>query len=264
MADKQSRMQRILQILGENSTETVKNLASLIGVSEMTIRRDMVYLEQAGYIKSFHGGISLADARSNDPEAFKYTPYLFRKADKERQTEKKRIAEFAVSFLESYDSIAIDNGTTCRYMLDYLPRDLNCMLYTYSMEVLAKAVSLSSRQLGIFCFGGLYHSAIKMFESAEVVEIIKKTHIDKLFLGAVGISSKSGLSCAQQYECEMRRAIMSVSDTIYVLADSLKIDKTWYLQYGEIKDVDALITDDKITPEQKAELEAMGLTVYVV
>jgi DeoR/GlpR family transcriptional regulator of sugar metabolism len=264
MADKQSRMQRMLLLLSESKTDTIKNLAFALNVSEMTVRRDVDYLEQAGYLKSFHGGVSLVESQGEELTSFRYTPYMFNKEDKERLAEKKRIAEYAVSFVESFDAIGIDNGTTCRYLLDYLPGDLNCMLYTYSMEVLSKAVDIASRSKGIFCYGGLYHRTIKMFESMDVVEMIKRTHIDKLFLGAVGISHKHGLSCAQQYEREMRRAIMSVSDRIFVLADSSKIDKTWYLQYGSLQEVDMLITDSKITDAQRKSIEDAGLEVHVV
>lgn len=264
MADKQSRMRSILQTLSESKNDSIKNLAQKLSVSEMTIRRDINYLEQAGYIKAFHGGVSLSENQNDELNSFKYTPYLFKKEDKERQSEKKRIAEYAATFVDSFDAISIDNGTTCRYILDYLPGDLNCILYTYSMEVLSKAVNIASKAMGIFSFGGLYHRTINMFESTDVVEIIKRTHIDKLFLGAVGVSHTHGLSCAQRCELDMRKAIMSVSDKIFILADSSKIDKTWYLQYGDLKDIDVLITDSKITDEQRKNLESTGVDVRIV
>ncbi len=264
MANKQTRMQLILELMSNAKTSTIKDLAKELGVSEMTVRRDANYLEQTGYLKSFHGGIALADNQTAEASSFTYTPYRFNKEDKERLAEKKRIAEYAVSFVSSFDAIAIDTGTTCRYILDYLPNDLNCILYTYSMEVLSKAVNIPSKAMGIFCFGGLYHRTIKMFESMEVVEMIKKTHINKLFLGAVGVSHTYGLSCAQRYEVDMRRALMSVSDEIIILADSSKIDKSWYLQYGELQDVDLLITDNKITDSQLKSLQDSGLEVHVV
>lgn len=264
MADKQARMKKILNILSEKESESIKNLAKTLGVSEMTVRRDISYLKKNGYVTVFHGGVSLHADQKNVAPSFRYAPYLFDKADKERLAEKKRIAEFATTLIEPFDAIGIDNGTTCRYMLDYMHNVSNCILYTYSMQVLAKAINLESNNIRLFCFGGLYHHDLKMFESMDVLDIIKKTHINKLFLGAVGVSSVYGLSCAQPYEVDIRRTLMSVSEQIIVLADSSKINKSWYLKYGEISDVDILITDNKITEEQKESLTKCGIKLYIV
>lgn len=264
MVDKQARMKKILSLLGEKESVSIKDTARILDVSEMTVRRDISYLEKSGYVIVFHGGVSLNQKSKDNINNFKYTPYQFDKADSERLAEKNRIAEFAASLIEPFDAICIDNGTTCRYMLDYMQDISDCILYTYSMEVLLKAMNLESNNIRLFCFGGLYHKDIKMFESMDVLEIIKKAHINKLFLGAVGVSSTYGLSCAQRYEVEIRRTLMSVSEKIIVLADSSKINKSWYLQYADISDVDILITDNKIADEQKQNLENCGITVYVV
>jgi Transcriptional regulators of sugar metabolism len=257
-------MKKILNLLGEKESVSVKDAAQLLDVSEMTVRRDINYLEKNGYVITFHGGISLNQKNKEFVSSFRYTPYLFDKADSERLAEKKRIAEFATSLIEPFDAICIDTGTTCRYMVDYMKDISDCILYTYSMEVLMKAINVENNNIRIFFFGGHYHKDIKMFESTDVLEIIKKTHINKLFLGAVGISSTYGLSCAQRYEVDIRRTLMSVSEKVIILADSSKINKSWYLQYADISDVDILITDNKITAEQKESLMNCGITVYVV
>jgi DeoR/GlpR family transcriptional regulator of sugar metabolism len=248
-------------MLGDQKSNTVKDLALELKVSEMTIRRDLSYLKQAGHVSLYHGGVSLP---ANPKEHFQYTPYVFNKEDKERLIEKKRIAEFAASLIEPFESIGIDNGTTCRYILDYMDKTSDYILYTYSMEVMNKAINLDLNNLRLFCFGGLYHRDIKMFESMDVLDLVKKTHITKLFFGAVGVSATYGLSCAHRYEIDIRRALMSISDKIIVLADSSKIDKSWFLQYGVLEDIDMLITDTKITEKQEQKLTDIGIKVVAV
>lgn len=264
MADKQARMKKLLNHLSEKESQSIKDLADLLDVSQMTVRRDINYLQDNGYVNVFHGGVSLVAKQKDDLSSFKYTPYLLDKADKERVAEKKRIAEFATSLIEPFDTLCIDNGTTCQYMLDYIENKNNIVLYTYSMQVLLKAMNIDSNNIRLFCFGGLYHKDIKMFESIDVLDLVKKTHINKLFLGAVGVSSTHGLSCAERYEFDIRQTLMSVSDQIIVLADSSKIDKIWPLKYGEISDVDILITDSKITQEQKKNLTNCNIKVFDV
>jgi DeoR family deoxyribose operon repressor len=254
-------MQKILTLLDNKESGTVKNLAKELNISEMTIRRDLHYLRQAGHVNMYHGGVSLTTSQK---EQFQYTPYVFNKEDKERLAEKKRIAKFAASLIEPFDSIGIDNGTTCRYILDYMDKTSDYILYTYSMEVMNKAINLDLNNLRLFCFGGLYHRNIKMFESMDVLDLIKKTHITKLFFGAVGVSATYGLSCAHRYEIDIRRALMSISDEIIVLADSSKIDKSWFLQYGILEDIDMLITDTKISEKQEQKLTGIGIKVAAV
>ncbi|MEA5002102.1 MAG: DeoR/GlpR family DNA-binding transcription regulator [Christensenella sp.] len=263
MANKQARIQEILSILKITGSDSIKNLANSLNVSEMTVRRDISFLENNNYVSIFHGGVSLNQSHDHTSVDLKNTPYIFNRELRERLPEKKRIGEFAASFIEPFDAICIDNGSTCRYILDYM-KSADCILYTYSMEVLSKAVALASSNIRLFCFGGLYHNDLKMFESPDVLETIKKAHFNKLFLGAVGISATYGLSCAENFEVAVRRTLMSVSDQIIVLADSSKIDKSWYLQYAPISDIDVLITDNKITAEQKEKIESFGVAVYAV
>jgi DeoR family deoxyribose operon repressor len=263
MANKQSRMKEILQILSTRDSETVKNLAELINVSEMTIRRDINYLSKSGYVNVFHGGVSINTKQKNVIPNFQYSPYLLDNAVKESLNEKIKIAEYAVSLIEPFDAIGIDSGSTCQYMLDSMQNVNNCVVYTYSMQVLLQASNIDSKNVHFFCFGGLYHRDIKMFESPDVLEIVKKTHINKLFIGAVGVSAEYGLSCAERYEVDMRRTLMSVSDQIILLSDSSKIDKVWPIKYGNLSDVDILITDNRITDEQRDNIEKHGVKVYI-
>lgn len=264
MADKQTRMKQILDILSERNSSTIKLLAGELGVSEMTVRRDVAYLEKSHFVNVFYGGLSLNNNKLSDVQNFSYTPYSYDKENMLQQAEKKRIGQFASTFIEPFDAIAIDNGTTCRHILDHLEPSNACILYTYSMEVLSKALQLQNDNIRLFVFGGHYHKDLKMFESLDTVDTIKKTHINKLFLGAVGVSSAYGISCSQRCEVDIRRALLSVSEQVFLLADSSKIDKSWHVQYGDLSDIDVLITDNMITEKQKAEFEAAGITVYIV
>jgi DeoR/GlpR family transcriptional regulator of sugar metabolism len=211
----------------------------------------------------FHGGVSINTKQKNVIPNFQYSPYLLDNAVKESLNEKIKIAEYAVSLIEPFDAIGIDSGSTCQYMLDSMQNVNNCVVYTYSMQVLLQASNIDSKNVHFFCFGGLYHRDIKMFESPDVLEIVKKTHINKLFIGAVGVSAEYGLSCAERYEVDMRRTLMSVSDQIILLSDSSKIDKVWPIKYGNLSDVDILITDNRITDEQRDNIEKHGVKVYI-
>ena len=106
--------------------------------------------------------------------------------------------------------------------------------------------------------------AIKMFEHTDTISTIKKLHIDKLFLGAAGVSTKYGISCVQPFEIDIRRALIDVSDTVILLADSSKLEKSWLDHYASIDEIDLLVTDSGITEEQKADFEQAGIRLHIV
>ena len=116
----------------------------------------------------------------------------------------------------------------------------------------------------MFALGGYYHSQLQMFEYSGIIDVIKKLHINKMFLGAVGVSLEGDLSCVQPYEVPVRKALMEQSNEVILLADSSKIGKSWYDRYGTIDDLSMLITDSGITIEQKEALENRGLNLVIV
>lgn len=266
MSAKTERSAKIIDILEKSSPCTTKQLASALDVSEMTIRRDVAELSKKNIISTYYGGISLNKNGTSQP-ADNIPPkkdYSFETERDSHCEEKLKIAEFASTMVEPFDSIAIDNGTTCCNILNYIDKDTSCIIYTYSLEVMNRVIQMNNEKLRLFIFGGYYHKYIKIFEYNEILDTIKKMHINKLFLGTVGVSTTYGLSCSQPYEIAIRKALIEISDKVILLADSSKIGKSWFDHYADLNDIDIFITDSGITPEQKKELESKNIILHIV
>lgn len=263
MITKDLRHRRILELLEERGTISPKNLASLVSVSEMTIRRDIRELYDRKMIETFYGGVSLPPKPHAEIPQHKSLD-IYHTEQEQHLQEKLRIAKYASQLVESQDVICIDNGTTCCHISDFFTSDTNCLVYSYSQRTLAKIMQLKNENIQLFALGGYYHSQLQMYEHSGIIDVIKKLHINKMFMGAVGVSLEGDLSCVQPYEVPVRKALMEQSDEVILPADSSKIGKSWYDKYGVLKDLSVFITDSGITIEQKETLENLGVNLVIV
>ena len=103
-----------------------------------------------------------------------------------------------------------------------------------------------------------------MFESEEGASLILKTQINKAFMTARGVSDVVGITTAETYEVNMKKAALSVSKQKILLVDSTKFGKAWYAKYAELSDIDVIITDTDIQAEHKQMVLDTGITLYTV
>ena len=130
--------------------------------------------------------------------------------------------------------------------------------------ILDQIIAKDNENWQLFVLGGYFHSNLKMFEYTDLLGTIKKLHINKLFLGAAGISAEYGVSCVQPFEIDIRRALIEVSDTVILLADSSKLGKSWLDHYARISEIVLLITDSGITEEQKKKFDRADVRLHIV
>lgn len=258
MAKQNTRLEKLLSHLKENQVLTVKQLAQELDVSEMTIRRDIALLEHDNKVKSFYGGISLAPAGEHPLSPI----YTIDSELIERKEQKKRIALKAASLIEYNDVILIDTGSTTGCMMDYIPEDSFNTVYCYALNIINSASEKNS--VNIVACGGFFHKNTNMFESEEGASLILKTRINKAFMAARGVSDVVGITTAEPYEVNMKKAALSVSKQKILLVDSSKFGKAWYAKYADLKDIDIIITDTDIREEHKQMILDNSITLYTV
>ena len=97
-----------------------------------------------------------------------------------------------------------------------------------------------------------------------MVELIKKMRINKAFISAAGIDEKLGVTCANHYEVETKRAVMQSSDTKILLSDSSKFGKVKIAYFADLKDFDLVITDTGLDPYYQDMIKDLGLKLFLV
>lgn len=263
MYDMAARLEKIMASLKENNMKTIKQFADELGVSEMTIRRDISTLEKSGQVNVFFGGVSLNTSNATESDRSNQSGYSFSKEIGEKTDEKMRIALKAASLVEPKDVLFMDTGSTTGYIVPHLPTESTYIIYTYSLSILNSACDRNNIRV-VGC-GGYFHRDTRMFESDEGIQLLKKTQINKAFMGARGVTDVVGVTTAEPYEIGMKKAALAASQQKILLVDSSKFGKAWYAKYADLDEIDVIITDGGIKQEYREMLEKKdNITLYIV
>ena len=238
---KNSRIKQIEADLLMYGSIDVNTLSKKLNVSDMTIRRDLNTLVNQGKAVRTHGGAILPKEHYTGDIAINSRSLV-------HIAEKKAIAKEAVKYLNSGDSVFIDDSTTAMNMVHYIPHNIQLKITTNSIITAAEFSKLSNVEL--ICLGGLLSRDTKSVIGTLPLEFIQQMHFKTAFLGFPYISPDGILSTNSIDEYSIKRSIMKHSERSILLIDSSKIreDKK-YLQPCNIKDFDAIVMDQNASAD---------------
>lgn len=253
-ADMQHRRDKILEMIKEDGTVTVKMLTGAFDLTEATIRSDLRVLQQQGYIQRYHGGATLLDGKQNT--------LAMLLARQTQLKEKDAIGRLAASFIESGDTIILDSGTTTTAIANHLG-------HLKKLSVITTAVNIAL-QLGgepgvnILLTGGTFKFPTLSTSGEKAAGFFENMLAEKLFLATACVSPRAGLSFPSETDIKLKTAMIQSANTVFVVADSTKIDKvSMFALPCEWSKLHYLITDNGISAESKAAFEALGVKVLV-
>ena len=211
---RETRIKDLLHIIGTYNGITIRDLAVMKGVSELTIRRDVQILEESRLVNNVRGTVFF-----NHEEDLEQS-YLLSIASNRHRKEKKNIGEYAAGLIQPGVFVIIDNGSTTEHVAANIPFDAEITVLCYSMNALNSLYKKPNINL-IFCGGNFRHQSL-MFECAESLEIIRRARAHKVFVSAAGVHQQMGVTCASEYELACKREIMKASLERILLVDSSK------------------------------------------
>lgn len=274
---------KILQKMKEDPFVSIAELAEIFSVSQMTIRRDLQYIEKnelGGREKRTSGGrepsgnaapafsgtisASLASYLSGTGDQGQLPPrdYTYDSEEFCCVEEKKRINAFAVSLLRPGDVIVLDSGTTAGMMPEMIPDDLPLTVICYSYYIVSKLCDKPNIRL--ILAGGYYHRNTRIFSSEEGIRFMKQLRAQKVFLCASGIHADMGLTCTDQYIGDLKKAAISMSLEKILITDSTKFGKVDPGFFAAIEDMDRIITDSGISEEWTDLIRAKRIQLDIV
>jgi DeoR/GlpR family transcriptional regulator of sugar metabolism len=256
-ADK--RRQAILDELAQQQAVRVTELSLTFGVSEVSVRRDLSYLEREGLLRRIHGGaVPASHARPPVVQS--------RAATSAHAAEKASIGRAAAELVRPGERLLLDSGTTVLEVARHLPPDLresgNLTVITGSLPIV--------RELGpckgihLILLGGVYLPQYEVVVGPQTVAQLKELHADRLFLGADGLTFARGVTTANVLEAEVDGAAIAAASQVIVVADSSKIGLIGLTPIMPLKDVKKLITDAGAPPEFVHDLRKQGADVILV
>lgn len=247
----EERKHLIVDLVNKNYKTTVSNLCSEFSVSPATIRNDLRELEEAGYLKRTHGG-AISNTKAN------YEPNSYQK-EVEYMDEKKAIASVALQCINEGDTIALDTGTTTFELAKMLINFKNLTVVTNDLQIAAYLERNSDAT--IIIAGGAVRRNFHCTTGKKAIDTIKDLNVDKTFLAANGISVKKGISTPNIDMARMKSVLIELADEIILLSDSSKLDKSTFVRFADLGQIDFLITDSNADRDYVELLRHEGLEV---
>lgn len=251
------RQKELIDILSKKGMLPLKTLSSMLGVSEMTIRRDLKALENYTPLLDPDS----ADTANKRNKA-SIVNYNFLDELKKSNEQKERIGAFAASLIKKDDVIIIDTGSTTSHLLPYIPNEYNLTVLGYNTNVLFHLINNTDAKV-LFC-GGIYHKNTEMCESFEGLQFIERIRANKVFLSAAGIHRALGVTCANDYEIRTKQTVIKSSDEKILLADSSKFDRVRSSYFCDLSDITTIVTDTLLSKEWQDYILSLGIILHLV
>ena len=232
------RKKIILDLLQDNGTVSIKDIARACQASEITARRDLNELEEQGLLIRKHGGAIKSETAFN---LFSFDNRLNR-----NKVRKISVCQAAARYIHDSDVIFIDCGTTLYHLSSFIRHLKNLKVITNSLPVVSEL--MNSPDISIIVIGGEVVSDRRAIYGPAAERCIAGYHAGKAFIGADGISLKDGLSSYDDKESAITRRMIENADTRYLLCDSSKFEKDSFIRFAPLSVIDHLVTDEELDP----------------
>ena len=245
----ESRRLQIVALLSRagQGVVSVRELSRLLGVSEMTIRRDLDFLQESQVVKRVHGGAVAYQAEAEKPFALRLSEF---------DPQKKSIGWAAAQLVEEGDRIILDAGTTTQQVAIHLGCKKNLTVITNNI---AAAIELARcPQIDTILLGG----TLKHQELCTVGPMVKQglaaLSADKLFLSAAGLTIQHGATDPDLREVEVKQAMIAAAREVILVVDSSKWGQSKLARIVPLDQVHIVVSDDALPAQAIHQIESLG------
>lgn len=242
----EERKEQILKLLSENDKVYVPKLSEIFKVSAATIRNDLNELEKIGKLIRTHGG-----AISSETSGIELS------ADQKKTkniSNKTRIAEKSMEFVQDGDIILLDTGTTTAEIAKLLTARRNVTVITNDLEI---ALQLEGHTgLNVIIIGGSvrpgFHCTVGMFANNLLDEIT----VDKAFIATNSLDIETGLYTPDTNQAEIKNRMIKCAREAFLVCDNTKIGRKSFAKFAELDDFHIVITDSELDAESYSKMSA--------
>lgn len=246
------RQNAILRFLQKNENASVSDLSQRFSTTVSTIRRDLEYLEQKGYVRRYFGGAQYVLPPNTDVQ--------YRTPKGNPTPSRIAVARKAAEMVSDGDIVFLNSSSTALYILDYLP-DIKASVLTNN----ARAIySRPHSGIELILTGGEVYGNKQSLVGIFAVEAVHKMVANICFLGASGISSSWGITSSIIQEVPVNQEMLhQCSGYKVVVADSTKIGVRQNFFSVGLSNITHLITDSYANPEELDRIRDRGVEVII-
>ncbi|HAT2760729.1 TPA: DeoR family transcriptional regulator [Citrobacter freundii] len=250
------RREQIIQRLRQQGSVQVNDLSLFFGVSTVTIRNDLAFLEKQGIAVRAYGGALICE--SNAPVV---EPSVEDKSSLNTAV-KRSIARAAAELIQPGHRVILDSGTTTYEIARLMRQHTNVIAMTNGMNV-ANAL-LEAEGVELLMTGGHLRRQSQSFYGDQAEQSLQNYHFDMLFLGVDAIDLERGVSTHNEDEARLNRRMCEVAERIIVVTDSTKFNRSSLHKIIDTQRIHTIIVDEGILEESLQELRRSGVEVIIV
>ena len=245
------RQNAIMDLLLDQKSVMIADLADKFNVSYETIRRDLKALERETGIERTYGGAVLQDPQNRN--------FSYANVSRFMKETKNVLAQKALSFIKKNECIFIDFSTTC-FPIAQLISNIHLRLLTNSIDI---SLALTEKQnINVFLLGGYQDVETHGLFGPTTINNFTQFNLDKSFISCRSISIEHGLSDRTEEESILRSTAIKMSKEIYLLMDYSKFGWDAFTHTEGLEKVTAIITDKPLDEEWMAFFNKRGIAVY--
>lgn len=243
------RQSKIVELIQEQGSVQVEELADKLNVSPMTIRRDLVKLQDANRVERCHGGAVAKQEETYEDKQISH------------KNEKKRIARACVPFIKEGSTIFLDAGTTT-YEIAKLIKDFpDIMVVTNDLEI---ANLLKHSRVELILCGGVVQKSTGSTMGYYATQMLADFKFDVGFFGAASINEEFQVMTPTIDKAFLKRETRKRCRFAYLVVDVSKFYKQSMTKINDLGDYTAVITNRKFTVEETKKLEELGAATIEV
>ena len=240
------RRMEVFRHLQQEGIVNINDFAEQLGVSSMTVRRDLQYFSQQGLVTISNGNAYLVEGASDD------VVHITMKQE-ENGSKKQRIGRAAAELVENGDTIIVDCGTTTLQLLRFLGNK-RVTVFTNSIPVAGFAGDMAN--LTIVYAPGVYSPQSVGMVGTLASDFFRTLHVDKSFLGAHGFDAAGGTNEPVLDDAATKHTMLDAAQASYLMVDSGKYGNVHLMAASKLSDYTCVITDGDFPQELRPELEA--------
>jgi DeoR family transcriptional regulator, deoxyribose operon repressor len=237
---KSARLSALADALAQHKVVHLRDAATLLGVSEMTVRRDVAARpEQFTYLRGYI--VNASDVQGGAGYSLEQEKDRFAAA-------KTQASAVAAALIADNETIFIDCGTTLTTLARLIPADLQVTVVCYSLNI--TEILRRKPNVRMILLGGIYVPASDSFSGEESLEVLRRMGINKAFVSAGGVDEARGVTCWNFHEVAIKQAAMDSAVERHLVVDCSKFGVVKAARFAQMGDFDSIITEQGQTLRQ--------------
>ncbi len=248
------RRQYIVALAQKHGRVLVEELSHSLGISQITIRKDLDYLQSRGVLQRTHGGALLPGSGALAD------PSLQEKEGRHSQ-EKQRISAAAVNLVQEGQCVLLDSGTTTTAIARALKKFSHLTIITNAVNI---AAELSGTDFEVLLTGGSLRKNSFSLVGPLAEDMLHEMHADILFLGVDGFDLDVGLTTPNVMESRVNRAMVKAASMVVAVCDSTKFNRRSLSKIVDATSIHHVITDSNLSTETAEALRSINIKLTMV